>query len=83
MVELITAENINRETNRRKLLSLAYGGEALAKSGKMPPDEYTECMLSLVQKLGFGITPENLQKAVEDLATDDAARARDSEERNV
>lgn len=46
----------------------------------MTPSEYTACSLALAKKLGFGITDENLQKAIEDLATDDAARARDSEE---
>lgn len=76
----LTVETIEKTTSGRLLLAYAYRLEADAKAGGMPPDEYTACSLALAKKLGFGITDENLQKAVEDLAAADAARTRDSEE---
>lgn len=62
--DVIQKETIEAETDRRKLLALAYRVEADARAGEMLSDEYVECMLVLARKLGFGITPDNLEKAV-------------------
>ena len=56
-------EKINAETSERKLLALAYRCKADVAMGYITPEEYGECMLALAQKLGFGITPENLKRA--------------------
>lgn len=60
-------EIIKKETNIRKLVALAYLCEGDAKSGQMKSDEYADCMAELATKLGFGITPDNLQKAFSEL----------------
>lgn len=63
LVNTIQKETIEAETDRRKLLALAYRVKADVEIGIMPPDEYTECVLILASKLGFAITLDNLEKA--------------------
>lgn len=63
LVNTIQKETIEAETDRRKLLALAYKVEADAEIGVMTPDEHTECVLVLARKLGFDITLDNLEKA--------------------
>ncbi len=61
-----TKEEITRTADHRKLLALAYKARADMRTGQMTPDNYTECMLILSEKLEFAITDANLQKAYEE-----------------
>lgn len=67
---VLTIEEIEGTTSRRKLLALAYRLEADARAGDMTPGQYTELSLLLGKKLGFGITEDNLSKAVEELESE-------------
>lgn len=60
-----TFEDIEEATEERELLSLAYRCEGEAKTGLLAPEEYGKCMVLLAEKLGFGITPENLERAAQ------------------
>lgn len=56
-------ERIEQENDKRKLLALSYFCEGSMRADTMTPEHYSECMVALSKKLGFGITDEALQKA--------------------
>jgi len=63
-------DKIESETDRRKLLSLAFLCEGVAKLGTMTPEYYAECMILLGRRLGFAIIPETLQEAYDEYIRD-------------
>lgn len=54
-------EQIKKETKKLKLAALAY--QCTGTKEQMNSKQYTDCMAELSRKLGFGITPESLEKA--------------------
>ena len=62
---MINIDSINKETDRIKLINMAYENFGDLHAGLVTPSEGVKNITALTRKLGYALTEENLEKDIE------------------